>query len=382
MNTTFRFRVISVIAFAALVIDGTQAASSKSRSTDTYVGDQKVAKLIAQVAAAKKKKDFDHVISACSAALQLKPNAALAGAIYGDRGSAYINKGELERAMHDANESIRLNPKLFQGYRTRGGVYRRRGEFDKAITDYNKAIELNPNLPYLHVNRAVAFSEKGDEQRALRDLNEAIRRGPNLADAYADRGLVYYNLGQYERALADYNKGIKLNPAAPSPYFNRGLLFKKTGKMEAAVRDYSTYISRGTPSADAYRLRGRAYAAMASYRQAAADFQKAAQLDPKSPKILNELAWLKATCPDSSYRDGKQALRVSTQLCHLTKWSNSDYLDTLAAACAETGDFEKAVQYQNQAVKFWTSENEDKDRMRARVRVYQQHQPFRDVRSR
>ena len=59
--------------------------------------------------------------------------------------------------------------------------------------------------------------------------------------------------------------------------------------------------------------------------------------------MLDELAWLLATYPDSKSRDGAEAVRLAERACDLTERRILALLDTLAAAYAETGDFPRAI---------------------------------------
>ena len=98
--------------------------------------------------------------------------------------------------------------------------------------------------------------------------------------------------------------------------------------------------------------------------------------DPENVAVLNELAWLLSTCPDAKVRDGEKAVELATKVCELTKWKSIWYFDTLAAAYAETGNFEKAVDYQKRALKD-SILAKDKEAL-ARLRLYEQEKPFRD----
>mgnify|MGYP005995917757 CR=1 FL=1 len=66
--------------------------------------------------------------------------------------------------------------------------------------------------------------------------------------------------------------------------------------------------------------------------------------------MLNNVAWLLATHPDPNLRNGKLALEVAKRAAKITAYKDPSYLDTLAAAYAETGDFAKAIETATRAL--------------------------------
>ena len=66
--------------------------------------------------------------------------------------------------------------------------------------------------------------------------------------------------------------------------------------------------------------------------------------------ILNALAWRHATAAFAGLRDGANAIELATEACEQTRWKSAEYIDTLAAAYAETGNFEGAVQFERRAL--------------------------------
>src|SRR4029077_5474492 len=120
---------------------------------------------------------------------------------------------------------------------------------------------------------------------------------------------------------------------------------KIIGQLNKASADYDQVIRLNPRNASGYVFRGYAYFAKGNYKAAALDFQKATQLSPADYDALTSLARFQVTCPEDSLRNVKGALEKSLRACELSNWESSDIVDTLAAAYAEVGNFDRAVKY-------------------------------------
>jgi tetratricopeptide (TPR) repeat protein len=200
---------------------------------------------------------------------------------------------------------------------------------------------------------------------------------PSNDQWFAFRGIAWHRQGKTEEALKDYAEAIRLRPKAGSWHANRGLIYMGAKKLDEAIADFTTAIDL-TENETAFLNRGLAYSRKKEYAKAAADYAAAIERNPDSAVGHNQLAWLLSTAPDEKSRDGKRAIDAAKKACELTGHKNGGYLDTLAAAYAETGDFDKAVEWQEKAVQAGDIPIRDLGAARKRLELYKQKKPYRE----
>jgi tetratricopeptide (TPR) repeat protein len=141
---------------------------------------------------------------------------------YYNRAISYRQKGEIDSALADYNEAIRINPKHARAFNNRGTLYKEKGDLDRAIADFGEAIRLDPKFAAAYFNRGNAYDDKGDDAKALADLEAAIKLDPKNAAAFTVRGVVWRRKGDFDRAVADFTQAIELDPGYAIAYANRG----------------------------------------------------------------------------------------------------------------------------------------------------------------
>jgi tetratricopeptide (TPR) repeat protein len=187
--------------------------------------------------------DIDRRINGCTAIIQdqseSEKNRALA---YNIRGAAYVAKSDLDRAIADYSEAIRLDPRSAFAYNNRGRAYREKGDDDRAIADLNEAIKLDPNLTAPYYNRGRAYNNIGDLDRAMADYSQAIRLDPTFFLGYLGRGRVYSERGELDRAITDFAEVVRLAPRLSYGYFSRGLAYFQRGSLAESLADFDQAI--------------------------------------------------------------------------------------------------------------------------------------------
>ena len=116
---------------------------------------------------------------------------------------------------------------------------------------------------------------------------------------------------------------------------------EKAKEYAIAIADYTSACNLNADMPHGFIGRGKCFAAMGHFDKAIADFECALVIAPENPELLQACAWALATAPQSDFRNSTRAVSVATKLCELRKRSWQAF-DTLAAAQAEAGRFEKA----------------------------------------
>lgn len=189
------------------------------------------------------------------------------------------------------------------------------------------------------------------------------------------RGL--YDRGEYDEAIKELTKIIRLDPTFVPAYQGRAMAWRKKGDLDRAIADYTEAIRLNPKYTLAYNNRGNVWLSKGEYDKANADFNKAIRLNPKLASAYNNRAWIMATCPSADYRNGAKAIEDATTACELGGWKTASLLATLAAAYAEAGTFDKAVEYQETAIVLETDEGMAKV-FRSRLNLYESGEPYRD----
>jgi tetratricopeptide (TPR) repeat protein len=292
-----------------------------------------------------------------------------------DQGDAAFNAGDVDPAIAQATQMIDANPEDMTNFIRRGRLYFAKADYDHAIADFSLVLQSDPTNAIALFQRARSYYRKDDLAAALADYNQFIQLRPASAPAFINRGAAYLRKGDDDDAIADESQAISLKPNALLAYLNRGRAYLLKGDDDHAIADFTQALQIDPSRIATYIARGRAYGSKGDYGKARADFISALKLDRNTAAAYNNLAWQMATCPDPQFRDGKSAVEGAEKACELTGWMVAADVDTLAAAYAESGDFDSAVNWETKFLTYHIPEP-IANAAQARLSLYQNHQPY------
>jgi eukaryotic-like serine/threonine-protein kinase len=305
-------------------------------------------------------------------AIRLDPRYAMA---HDNLGLALNDQGDLSGAAAAYREAIRLDPNLAAAHHHFARTLTAQKNIGGAVTEYREVIRLNPNDATAHFDLGNALYDQKDLAGAAAAYRESVRLEPKDARARNNLGAALTALGDLTGAVAEYRQAIRIDPKNVRSRNNLGLALRSHGDRAGALAAFQEAVRLDPNYAGAHLNLGNALAEMGILSGAIAEHREAIRLDPKDDAAHNNLARLLSTGPDR-VRDGPKAVEHATRACELTVWKDPDSIDTLAAAFAAAGDFDKAVQTELKALTFPEFEKRKGKAARERLELYRKKRPY------
>ncbi len=224
-----------------------------------------------------KKGNLDNALADFDQAIKLNSRYVYA---YVGRANAEWDKGNLDGALADLDRAIALDSKDVHIYDNRGTVKRLKGDWDGALADFDKAIGLDPKDVRAYNNHGYIRLIKGDLNGAIADFDKAIELDSKDVFAYTNRGTAKQYKDDLLGAISDFDKGVELRPKDTNAYNNRGIARRMKGNLDGAISDYDRAIELDPSNTKAYCGRGIARYDERDWSTALSDFRKASAMNP------------------------------------------------------------------------------------------------------
>jgi tetratricopeptide (TPR) repeat protein len=259
-----------------------------------------------------------------------------------------ILQNKLDEAQFYGRELLKLKPTSAEACFYLGDIFRKKEDLRSTIQFYSRGLALGPDRPILiYEYLAEAFEKSGNPDNAVKTLYQAIENLPKEKTA-----MIHINLG---------------------------LLLGKQNRPKEAIQVLGTAI-RDFPPED-LKKETEVFVLLLQLDQvplAVELYRQVLKAQPDSLVILNNLAWIQATCDDPAIRNPREAVQLAEKACILTNYKSARAMDTLAAAYASQGDFERAVITAKKAIKTAneTGQTDQAVKIRNKLGLYEKKLPY------
>jgi tetratricopeptide (TPR) repeat protein len=259
-------------------------------------------------------------------------------------------EGKIDRAAAEALKAVEAEP----SNATARGFYAlslsELGHDEEAIKEAERAIELSPADSAAHWQLAISV-RRSDIERAIAEVRRAIDLGPENSSAYQFLMNCLLESRRYNEAAELGREWLGVSPYDVAPHSALGSALTENGDLASAAQHLGYVMMLRPQLEQAHAQLRQLFLSLAKEPDGLQRLRDVAAIAPDSPRMLDELAWLLATYPDSKLRDGNEAVRLAERACALTERRIPVILDTLGAAYAETGDFPRAISAIEEALK-------------------------------
>ncbi|MEM6798149.1 MAG: tetratricopeptide repeat protein [Planctomycetota bacterium] len=331
----------------------------------------------------QQKEDFDSALADAKQAGEMATEPAQQAAALQQQGMVLRAQGKNDEAIAAFDKAAELAPESVPSYQLLGELYQKQGDLDKAVEQLTRAIELAPDDIASRMMRADLYNRQARYGDALADVEAALARQPGLLQGHLMRTALLSQLGRESEAVTALEQLVKAAPDQPSIHMQLAGLYMDLGESDKAIDSLTQVLDLAGENQGVLRMRGDMYLAIGKHEQALADFTKSFELNPEDAGLLNNYAWTLATSPFDNLRDGKRAIELATKAAELTDFQAAHILSTLAAAYAEAGDFEKAIEWSEKAVKAHANDAQKTRDMTAdlaaELESYKRKEPWREL---
>jgi protein O-mannosyl-transferase len=309
------------------------------------------------------------------------PSELMRGAL----GGYYFSKGKLKEAAEQYRLGLRTAGDAWSYVVGLANVYAAQGKVAEAERLYRRALaaKTDPGR-YLVLADFLQNQNRLDEARS--QYLQGLALAPYHYTARNQLGNVYAKQQNWPAAREEYERALRLNPKSPGLHFNLANVLVFQGHNAGAVEHFTRALQLNANALKANPANAKAhfglagvYAKLGQPAQVVYHLREAIRLDPSDGEALNNLAWLLATSPDATLRNGAEAVHLAARAVKLTRTNDSEILETLAAAHAEAGQFPEAVSVGRQALELAISAGQTNQltAVSNRLELYQKRLPYR-----
>ena len=303
-------------------------------------------------------------------------------AILTNLGMAEINLNNTEQAIKYFEDALDIEPSFEKASFELGNIYTQNKQFNKAIKTFRNLLKADHYNAAAYVNLAntMILENENNYKKAYKYYKKAIKLNPKYAPAYFSYASILERNGEIGKAVENYEKTVSLDPDYMTAYCNLAAIYITDNKYDEAIRVLTQIVRLNPNNPEIYHQLANMYYLKQDYKNAINNYREALKLNPNFPSVQSKLATILATSKVAEFRNGKEALELAQKSCELTNNNDPAFLDTLAMAYAEVGQFDIAIKTSELAINVANETNNSeiiKD-IKNHIENYKNNQPIRN----
>lgn len=264
-------------------------------------------------------------------------------------GSEYGNRDEVARAVPYFRRAIQLDPTYAGGYTGLGRALMFLKQYGEAHEVLQKADQLDQRDPSIALNMGDLAGEQGDYAEAVRQYLRSLDRKSDQPQVQYNLAIALMHLNDFSAAEDHLRRMLKMTPGSAEAHYHLSKLLLRRGQRAQAETELRESLRLEPKSPQAQFDLAMIELGDHHFDSATKSLRESVRLDPNFFPAVQNLAWLLATAPQVSADDANEALQLAQRADEAMKHKDAGVLDTLAAAQATKGQFDRALQIAQEA---------------------------------
>ena len=299
--------------------------------------------------------------------------------LYSNLAGALMLMGKPNQAAEQYRTALRLKPGDASARDSLARVLLALGKYDEALAEYAELARIAPASPVPAFGKGTLLLAEGRAAEAEGNFEEALRRKPDHAEALTGLATALVMQNRFAEAEGRFREVLRLSPTNARVHILFGKMLLSLGRDTEASTCFATALQLA-PDLPAKSIQSaKADISHGQFQAAVSRLATVLQLLPDDAEALNELAWIRASAPESRIRNGAEAVHLAERACRLSGGKEARFYGALDAAYAEAGRFDEAIQTAQKVREMAQAAGQEEIAQGAeqRMALYRQHQPYR-----
>ncbi len=320
----------------------------------------------------------DEAITEVRRAIKASPEATFAQL---SLGTLLLKKHDFDGAKAAFVRASANDPKNLEAKLGTARVLASAGSYAEAAEQYRAIIRHHPSSATAHHELALLLLASDHREESLRLLRLAAKLAPTSPASPIAIGVIHLRAKQNEAAERQFQSVLRIAPDSAIGHNYLGQVLQSNGDTAKAMHHYSEAVRLNPDYTEAHANLARAAAQLGDTNAAIHHYRRTIRLRPDWPVPYNNLAWILATAPDPRHRDPTKAVVLAIKAIELMPRPTASALDTVAAAQAAAGRFDRAAETAKTAFELAQAHGaaEHASKILERMRLYAEGLPFRVI---